>query len=359
MSDYNPNSYWTVGGQKYHRKMDAIIASSESNNSKIEFYYYNKEFEAYDWTVEPTESFEELARQRAQQLRDGNKYLRLWYSGGADSHTMLQAFLQNGIHLDEIVTVRSSAIDDQASSENMESNDRSIPYLNSIRLEIPRTKITIIDMQASDFLEYYKTDGWVANVVHHEFLNDPDTIINSIALIEKYGKLKTRPGTIEITGGDKAKIIRHNGKYYMPIVDSGFNYAHLANVKEFFTTAEFPALQSKQCFELMHILNKLHGMEQNITHKIYNPKTIDPIFKHLWYNNCRQIINPESDFGKGWALNSPKSNTRIIAAEKHNPELIKYYFGAIKETQPMFRKYWKTADGFITGIFNLYCMTAD
>jgi len=359
MIDYNPDSYWTVNGQKYHRKMDAIIASSENNNSKIEFYYYNKEFEAFDWTVEPTESFEELARQRAHQLRDNNKHLRLWYSGGSDSHTMLQAFLQNNIFLDEIVTVRSSARDDLNSPENIESNHRSIPYLNSIRADIPRTKITVIDMQASDFLEYYKIEEWAANVVHHEFLNDPDTIIHSIALIEKYGKLKTRPGTIEISGADKAKIIRHEGKYYIPMVDSGFNYAHLRNVKEFFTTAELPELHSKQCFELMHILNKIHGTEKNITHEIYNPLTIDPMFKHLWYNNCRQIINPEADYGKGWGLNSPKSNSRIIEAKKHNPELIKYYFGSIRETQPMFGDYWKSLDDIVVGIFNLYCMTPD
>jgi len=354
LADFNPDAYWIVDSKKYFRKTDAMIASVNNN---IEFYYYNKEFNAFNWTIEPLESFKELAKQRAQQLRDSNKYLRLWYSGGADSHTVLQTFLTNNIYLDEIVMVRASPIDDFETDANRETNLRSLPYINSIRHDIPNTKISLVDITASQFLEYYKTDDWAMDSMNHDFSDDPGNLLNSRKNLEKYGNLKVRAGGVEITGGDKPKIIRHDGKYYIPLVDSSFQYLHVVNLKDFYTTPEFPALHAKQCYELKHILDNWFPADENITHNIYNPEIIDPNFKKVWYNCCRQIINPEVDFGKGWQLITPKGQSRLADAISFNPEIVKHYYESLKELQPKISDYWTTLNGSITGISNLYCMT--
>jgi hypothetical protein len=44
---------------------------------------------------EPSESLAELQRQRALEIRNKYSYVRLWLSGGADSITALNAFLDN------------------------------------------------------------------------------------------------------------------------------------------------------------------------------------------------------------------------------------------------------------------------
>jgi hypothetical protein len=54
------------------------------------------------WTTEPPVGIEELYRQRDEQLREQYDHLVLFYSGGADSHTILQTFIKNNIKIDEV-----------------------------------------------------------------------------------------------------------------------------------------------------------------------------------------------------------------------------------------------------------------
>ena len=56
-----------------------------------------------DTTVEPSETWEELLRERATQLRDELPKINIGFSGGADSYTMLNAFVSNGLHVDRII----------------------------------------------------------------------------------------------------------------------------------------------------------------------------------------------------------------------------------------------------------------
>lgn len=338
--DYNPDTVWIVDGKHYITKAEAMLASCANNNSEITFYYYNKEFNAFDWTVEPKESWPELCRQRAQQLRDSNQYLRLWYSGGADSHTMLRAFLDNHIHLDEIVMVRASPIDDFDGASCRESTQRSIPYINSIRHDIPNTKISLVYMSGKEYEEYYKTDDWFLRTmgVYH-FADDPGVLLDSRLHLEKYGGLIVPSGTVEITGNLKPKVIRHEGKYYFEIIDSSFHYLHWANVREFYTSAEFLQLHSKQCHQLKHLVQHWypHG---NAHSDIYGSATIDPLFDIEWHHCCRTILNLEIDYGKTAQLFSPKTILRIRDAQQHNPGLFELFMDPLKELQKNVSHYW-------------------
>ena len=56
-----------------------------------------------DTTVEPSETWEELLKERATQLRDELPKVNIGFSGGADSYTMLNAFVSNGLHVDRII----------------------------------------------------------------------------------------------------------------------------------------------------------------------------------------------------------------------------------------------------------------
>ena len=355
--DYNPNTVWIVDGKSYMNKVDAMLASIANNNSKIKFYYYNKEFEAFDWSIEPTESWSELCRRRAQQLRDTNKYLRLWYSGGADSHTVLRSFLDNNIHLDEIIMVRASPIDDFDGISCRESNMRSIPYINSIRHDLPNTKISMVNITGKHYEEYYNTDDWFTRTMGvYYFADDPSVILDSRLSLEKYAGLKVPDGCVEITGELKPKVIRHEGKYYFDIIDSSFYYLHWANERAFFTTAEFPQIHSKQCHELKHIVQRWypHG---NAHADIYDHNTMDPYFEIDWMNCCRTIINMEVDYGKSAGLFSPKTILRINDSKRHNPKLFQMFIEPLKELQKEISPFWPNFNVAMDNVrANWYCL---
>lgn len=354
MSDAKESIYWTVNGTKHYRQGDALLAAAASN-SNIKFYYHHDTFKEFNWEVEPPQSFDDLCLIRAQQLRDNYKYLRLWYSGGADSHTVLRTFMDNNIHIDEIVMIRVGVIDRFDTLANVEINQRSTPYLQSIQPSIPKTKISIIDLAAHHYVDYYKSD-WFLQAPIWVFAEDTGIVISNQESILRAG-LTIPDGCAEITGGDKPKIIRHDDVYYVPIVDSMFPYLHITNLEEFYITPNLPELHSKQSHVMKHILEKTFPKDQNITHHIYDPKNIDRTFKELWYNCCRTVINPELDVGKGWELITPKSHIRIVEARGRSEETLKHYLGSLNEFQQSVGSQWeetnKPPTGNISGIYSL------
>ena len=122
--------HWEVNGIAYDNKFQAIQAAN-GKMSKISFNAYSPEFfsDVY-WEQEPTESLEHLIKLRCEQLRDAYSYIRIMYSGGADSTTMLNAFIKNKIYVDEIHCYRYALDDNFNNSSNIELNNYTIPYYN-------------------------------------------------------------------------------------------------------------------------------------------------------------------------------------------------------------------------------------
>ena len=96
------SGYYRVGGKTYTSKFEALLIASNTNQ-KITFHYYD---EVWDYTINSFNpdniNLLEMYKERAQQIRDKYDYLVLHFSGGSDSVTALQAFIHNGIKLDEV-----------------------------------------------------------------------------------------------------------------------------------------------------------------------------------------------------------------------------------------------------------------
>ena len=102
------NSYWEYAGTRYKNKFRAIDAAN-GKYKRITFHTFEDvSFNNYSWSIEPGTPLKQLQKERALQLRDTYDYIKLWFSGGADSTTMLNTFLDNNIHIDEIGVYRSS-----------------------------------------------------------------------------------------------------------------------------------------------------------------------------------------------------------------------------------------------------------
>jgi len=93
--------FFQVGEFKTYSKLEAIEISGKTG-ADIHWNYNDQVFATFDWTKEPPGSLDFWYGARAQQLRDTYDYLVLMYSGGADSHNMLTAFVKNNIFVDEI-----------------------------------------------------------------------------------------------------------------------------------------------------------------------------------------------------------------------------------------------------------------
>ena len=85
----NPKlGYYTVGTEKFFSKPRALLAASGTDH--FPEWNFNKEaFETVNWSNDPGIDLRLLYRMRAQQLRDKYDWIRLEFSGGADSTTVL------------------------------------------------------------------------------------------------------------------------------------------------------------------------------------------------------------------------------------------------------------------------------
>jgi asparagine synthetase B (glutamine-hydrolysing) len=95
--------FYQVGDFRTYSKFEAIEQHTKTNK-KLQWNFNDTIYRSYKWDQEPKESLSELYRQRAQQIREQYDYVVLWFSGGADSTNILNAFIDNNIKLDEVAS---------------------------------------------------------------------------------------------------------------------------------------------------------------------------------------------------------------------------------------------------------------
>jgi hypothetical protein len=117
------------------------------------FFSHHASLGKQNWAIPIATPFSTLLEQRARQLRDQYKYIRFFYSGGADSHTVLLTFLKLQLPIEEIVLFRLNPFDHFTGLDNSEINFVALPFLeDQIRKgKLRRTKITLLDVGKSHF----------------------------------------------------------------------------------------------------------------------------------------------------------------------------------------------------------------
>jgi hypothetical protein len=154
------NTFYYDKNKNVYKTQEEITDFSQ----EYQFYYHDSFWNKLSWKIEPTESLENLYRERAQWIRDNYEYVILCYSGGNDSTNVLETFYYNNIHIDEILVVGALSQDPFSGSDANHNGDlyhNVFPTLNSLNL--PNTKITIVD--------------------YTEYFND----VNQFSLVNTYG----------------------------------------------------------------------------------------------------------------------------------------------------------------------------
>ena len=271
--EQNPKlGYYTYDGKKFFGKVRALIEATKAN--RFPEWNFNREiFDKIDWTQEPVTPLTELYKLRAQQIRDRYDYIRLEFSGGGDSSTVLYSFVNNGIHLDEVIfrypkTGEKNVTDDPYNykPENTLSEFRyaAQPALQWLATAAPRTKIVIHDYTENMLSQTYEED-WVFRTKDyfqpgHCFKHDPMGLIEHRRLADQGKRI------CMLYGVDKPKICIKDKKWYLYFMDIMANhsngsvgdYTNLTN-EYFFWSPDLPELIAKQA----HIIIKWFDLPTN------------------------------------------------------------------------------------------------
>ena len=310
----NKDVYWHVNGKRFYNK---IQAWAETNNTQQpEFYHFDKEYTEYDWTQEPGESLMMLCKRRAEQIRDTYKKIRFWYSGGADSHTMLVTFLNNNIPIDEIYMWRMSAVDDFTGADHAEANNIAIPFLKEHCSHIP---IKFLDI-GRDYYDQIFNGDWAKRTTNHEFRCN-----NIKSFYEFYPELYADGDHVDLMGGEKPKVdITTKTHFYH---DSSRDYQIGGEfIEDFFCSSSKEALDlhAKQCHLALRVVEeKPWLLDMHYT---------DMIKQTEYQSAFRVLYRQEETMGKVWSVHNPKSVIAMDMARKGNrPAVYKYLTGLRRE----------------------------
>jgi hypothetical protein len=328
MGTINEQLYWTVGNKRFTNKWQALF-ESKKHSLAPQFYFFDNEFSTYNWSVEPSDSWDTLLLRRATQLRESYDYIRLFYSGGVDSQTMLETFLDNKIKIDEILVYRGSAFTDRMDDEpaDIEIKEVALPYLKSIEVSIPETKITILESGASylnktlDESYFYEESTFALRIwcERHLYKREPKLFLP----FEKGLK------HCDLRGGDKPKVFLENGSYFMAMWDSSriwdIGDKFLEN---FYLSPEMPEVHAKQCHIVKNFF-KLNYPNETSLKRHFN--VFDESKLEIINQLCRKPRFREVNLGKGsTGILSSKQVLVQEGARRSNPRLYNLWMSFIE-----------------------------
>lgn len=231
--------YYTCNGESFSSKIKACVYGTQ-NKLPIEWHFNDEVFQKYPWHIEPVESLDDLYDKRARELREKYDYILLAFSGGSDSNNILEAFLRQGLFIDEIVT---NVMHDQNNltildsrcmdswNETAEFKFQTLPRLKHIEKVSPKTRITILDLSnyVFDFLKEANDESWldytrerlnVSGIMRHNFLHFKE-------IRKRFDKNKK---ITMILGIEKPRTYIKDGVFKLMLLDKAIN---IATVQEF------------------------------------------------------------------------------------------------------------------------------
>lgn len=135
---------YRVGQQHFPYFIEAGQYAARTNQT-VYYNFHDEVYEKIDWKRKLDISLTDLYRARAEQIRNDYDYVIVAYSGGADSQNVLDTFVQNNIHLDEIVIWHDKDI---TNTEDNRTNREALGVaLQRAQIEVaknPRIKLRVI-----------------------------------------------------------------------------------------------------------------------------------------------------------------------------------------------------------------------
>lgn len=319
------NFYYTVGNEKFFNKLQAI----QKNIETAEPIQLEDPYEDADFSLVPEQSLDDLIAAHLHQLRETHGKIKFYYSGGSDSHLLLNSIIKNNIYVDEIICLKSGI-----PPADFEIDKFAMPALSKLAGQLKGTKITIKTPTIQDYFDYYK-DG----------ITDAK-IQSGMAGTHNYFRLhwakdiyvqEHHTDTLHIRGLDKPRIVKHGTEYYAYNLDTDME-PH-ANNYQFYSA--MATIQIKQCHMY---LEKIQGQGQNIHIPNIWKETVGKSMtnhalpqKELYYGQQDNFITFK---GCKFYYANNKDKIAIDWCREKHPDLLFLWHESLQELKSLTKNQW-------------------
>ena len=303
------NGYYIVGDKNFNFKFNALIYATRTQQD-VQWEFNTPQFQALDWRTPLNVDIRTLYRQRAQQLRDRYDYLILCFSGGSDSTTILKSFINNGIHLDEIIcdwpvkhTGNWSVSNDTSSFNHISEWELAIrPMLDYVSTHHPRIRITITDTTEDLSVEDTEHTLTISHMGPYQSTKRYKNVT------QRFGEInQTHDRATVIMGCDKPQVFIDRNVCWTAVVDDhcffkSSNTPSNRTVEYFFWSGDLPELLREQAHLIYQYLLANPGLKYlfEFQHKFiadqhrYKQQLIKSIIYPDWNNRTFQADKSDS-----------------------------------------------------------------
>lgn len=267
------NGHYRVNNRIFTEKIDAILAANNTL-ADVEWNFHDEIYSNLNWKLEPETSLDEFYKMRAQQIRDKYDYVIVMCSGGGDSTNVAYSFLNNGIHIDEVIASAPmgglgnwNETNKNTAAENTMSETMlaQLPLVRELKLKFPALKVTINDY--FETMKDFKTDDWLFR--SGEWIHPSSGARYNLENQKHIRALAEAGKKIGIVYGIDKPILRLNkmNQLQVCISDRAVNVqrpafeTHYPNVENvlFYFTPDMPLMQVKQA----HVLARWLYLPEN------------------------------------------------------------------------------------------------
>lgn len=309
------NGYYQVGDQKFNHKINALEYATKTKN-QVTWEFSTDIFRSSNWRESTGIGLRELYRLRAQQIRDRYDYVALCFSGGSDSTTILRSFLDNKIHLDEIIVewpndlIRTPTSNEPSPENYIHEWALSIqPKLGYIIQNHPSIRITKVDLTSE--LGTEDNEDTCTFILHHNYY----TIKRYRAIDRRLKTIsQTHPNMCAVLGIEKPLFHIERNILSFFFVDSGCYFktswqTYNRNIEYFYWSPDLPEIVREQAQSVYRYLS--HKPEHTyLFDKRFSPDIHTQYREYKSYERLRDSIL-KSIIYPDWDLNT-------FQADKHD-----------------------------------------
>jgi hypothetical protein len=333
--------YYTVDNLEFDSKIKACIFATQHKKS-VNWHFNDQIFDSFDWNQEPVESLDTLYDRRARELREKYDYIIISYSGGADSHNIVESFIRQGLHIDEIIVntmeeanQKFTIVDPTIKNpENAAAEHylQTIPRLEDIRKRNSKIKITILDLSNYLFESWLEAGdaSWIMD--KREGLNPLNvTRFNYLHFSEVRKNFDKGKSIGLILGVEKPRTFIHsNGKFYIRFTDRATNIITVENhIKEYSNSVVEYFYWSPDSIHILckqaHIIKRwleMFPQYQNLwfhknmtaeTFRLTHERILRPMIYSSWNNEWYQADKATKDWHSefdSWFIDGEKGSTQ-------------------------------------------------
>ena len=333
MNNKDHFGFYQVGNFCTYSKLEALEKSKQSGQP-VDWNFNRAAFNRINWQIEPTGNLDFYYSVRAQQIRDKYDYIVLWFSGGADSHNVLNTFVNNNIFIDEIAQYHSleGAQGNKKTMMNKEVFETSAPitvdliqnnptYKNTVHrlVDISQiiTKVNLFDNNKWDY--FYKVNTYLSpGALSRSYIRE---IIPAYQDLINAGKKLCFLWSLE-----KPAVSKENQQWIFSFKD-GFDHVVSARSQQlnrqweydefFYWSPELPELVCKQAHVVKRYLENISDQDVDGYHVLHGSPVMDSYGVDTNQIDWNAVV---TNRGKTYTLTNPGLH-RLIYSD-WNPNLI-------------------------------------